>query len=310
MVRRQGAFWILGIAWWAGAVLVASRAWANAPLHIDLYGNLSKGCRTEPLPVSLESLRHRWTTLETEDPNFPTQGPDTYRGVYLDGLLEEFGVAPDAQITLLAEDQYLVAMPRSRFAEMKAFLAFERGGKPIPPMTGGPIKIVFPRDSRADFSAYLWYVKAIWVGDACGGSLEVRDAAGRAHPYTFPTSKKKLIFKRIPTAVPKGYREGWASPPTFSQVSGLWLRDVLGGHPSGAYAVEFIPYVGKSLHLPWKLAERLPILIVNGCNGQPVPVAFGGPLWVLLPTAEYGELAQWVGETSALFFLKAVRLHP
>jgi hypothetical protein len=301
------ALWLVWAFWtvWAGT----SASAATLP-QIEVYGNLPEGCRGEPRTVSLESYRDLWATLETEDPNFPAQGPGTYRGVYLGSLLDELGVATDTQITFLAEDHYVLAMPRLMFSKMKAFLAFERDGNPISPLKGGPLKIVFPKESEADPAAYIWYVKAFWIGKNCGSSVQVVDTSGRAATFTFPSSQKELFLKRIPTTVPKGYRAGWEPPPVLSEVRGLLLRDVLGGNPSGVHFVEFVPLVGKSLHLPWEVAERIPILLVNIWDGRPVPVAFGGPVWVLLPTAEYRELLQWVGEAPAFFFLKAVRLHP
>jgi DMSO/TMAO reductase YedYZ molybdopterin-dependent catalytic subunit len=86
-----------------------------------------------------------WTKLDT-----------SWRGVSIDVLFEQSGLAPNAQfVTALCYGGYTTNLPLPDVLNGQAFVAYQYDGKPLPPDHGGPARLVVPH-------LYFWK-SAKWV---------------------------------------------------------------------------------------------------------------------------------------------------
>lgn len=92
----------------------------------------------------------------------------TFRAVRLAELLERAGVGADDVIDTVALNDYRFSDRAGALIAADALLAVARDGSPIPMNAGGPIRLVFARDSEyyTFLDAWNWSLRAIVVADA------------------------------------------------------------------------------------------------------------------------------------------------
>jgi hypothetical protein len=98
-------------------------------------------------------------TLETS--TLWTEGVQSFRGVPLNVLLERLG-AEGETIAATALNDYTVEIPASDAVEGGPILAFEANGKPLSVRDKGPLWVVYPYDSGAEYQTEVIYARSIW----------------------------------------------------------------------------------------------------------------------------------------------------
>lgn len=90
-----------------------------------------------------------------------TDGPITFSGPSLASVLEEVG-AGDADVSMVAVNDYKVDMPQSRIETNAPIIANRMNGKPFSIRDKGPLWVVFPFDSHERFQTEEIYSFSIW----------------------------------------------------------------------------------------------------------------------------------------------------
>jgi DMSO/TMAO reductase YedYZ molybdopterin-dependent catalytic subunit len=99
----------------------------------------------------------KWSKLDTH-----------WRGVSVDTLLEQVGLDPRVMyVTALSYGGYTSNLPLAEVIDGQAFVAYDFEGGPLPPVHGGPARLVVPH-------LYFWK-SAKWIS---GLRLTAEDKAG------------------------------------------------------------------------------------------------------------------------------------
>ena len=96
-----------------------------------------------------------------------TEGVQRFSGPPLAALLERLGVDPEGGATLRATavNDYAIEIPAADAVPGGPILAIERGGRPMTLRGKGPIWIVYPYDSAAQYRTKVIYSRSIWQLD-------------------------------------------------------------------------------------------------------------------------------------------------
>ncbi len=89
----------------------------------------------------------------------------TFDGVPLKSLLESAGISPTDKVDTIALNQYEFADTAANLESADAILAVSRDSKPIAMDEGGPIRLVFAKDSKyfTYLDAWNWSLRTIKV---------------------------------------------------------------------------------------------------------------------------------------------------
>lgn len=89
----------------------------------------------------------------------------TFTGVPLKTLFEAAGISDGDKLSTVALNDYKFDDKAGNFTDAQGYLAIERDGKEIPMDQGGPIRIVFPSQSKYfDYlDAWNWSIRTISV---------------------------------------------------------------------------------------------------------------------------------------------------
>jgi hypothetical protein len=98
-----------------------------------------------------------------------TDGPQVFKGVLLQDLLELLGVA-EGTLRASAVNDYAVDIPVSDAVEGGPMIAYLLNGQPMSVRDKGPLWIVYPYDSRSEYRSEVIYSRSIWQLDR----MEVR----------------------------------------------------------------------------------------------------------------------------------------
>lgn len=98
-------------------------------------------------------------TVRTSTPY--TTGVQEFRGVPLKRLLDALG-ARGRLATMIALNDYRVAVPLGDAEIPGVILAFERNGEPMPVRDKGPLWLIYPLDDRPELDTRGTYAKLIW----------------------------------------------------------------------------------------------------------------------------------------------------
>lgn len=90
-----------------------------------------------------------------------TKGELTFVGVPLKTLLERVGVT-EGTLQAVAANDYSVTIPVSDAVEGGPIVAYLRDGKPMSVRDNGPLWIIYPFDSDAQFRTEEIYARSIW----------------------------------------------------------------------------------------------------------------------------------------------------
>jgi hypothetical protein len=85
--------------------------------------------------------------------------------ISISALARENGISQQSVLKTIALNDYSYSNTLKNFVTAKGYLAIARSGKPIPYDQGGPIRIIFPKDSRwAKFlDPWNWSLSSIVV---------------------------------------------------------------------------------------------------------------------------------------------------
>lgn len=113
---------------------------------------------------SMNSLKKlKPTTIRIYEPFVKKQ--QSFDVIPLAAFAKISGINSKAVLKTIALNDYVYSNSLSNFISAKAHIAIARNGKPIPYDQGGPIRIVFPKDSR--WAQYLdpwnWSLATIMV---------------------------------------------------------------------------------------------------------------------------------------------------
>ncbi len=108
----------------------------------------------------LEALDN--TTIETS--TIWTEGDHVFQGVSLAVLAEELGIEGTA-LRATAINDYTVEIPLSDAVVGGAIVAYMMDGKPMSVRDKGPLWVIYPYDSNADYRSEVVYSRSIWQLD-------------------------------------------------------------------------------------------------------------------------------------------------
>lgn len=93
-----------------------------------------------------------------------TEGVQQFRGVRMTDFLARYGIEGGI-LQLVAANDYAIEIPVDSFRPDGAILAYERNGQPMTLRSKGPLWLVYPYDSSADFRSEVIYSNSIWQLD-------------------------------------------------------------------------------------------------------------------------------------------------
>lgn len=108
----------------------------------------------------LDSLpQHSFTTS-----TIWTEGPNTYTGILLKDLLAAVG-ATGATVKATALNDYQISFPATEIAGDAPLVAYLTDGEPMSVRDKGPLWLIFPFDTNADYRTEETYARSIWQMD-------------------------------------------------------------------------------------------------------------------------------------------------
>jgi hypothetical protein len=102
------------------------------------------------------------TTIETS--TIWTDGVHSFQGVSLAVLSERLGIS-GTNLRALAVNDYAVEIPLSDAVENGPIIAYKMDGKTMSVRDKGPLWIIYPYDSSADYRTEVVYSRSIWQLD-------------------------------------------------------------------------------------------------------------------------------------------------
>jgi hypothetical protein len=102
------------------------------------------------------------TTIETS--TIWTEGTQSFQGVSLAVLVERLGVEGET-LRATAINDYAVEIPLSDAIENGPIVAYRMDGKTMSVRDKGPLWVIYPYDSNADYRSEVIYSRSIWQLD-------------------------------------------------------------------------------------------------------------------------------------------------
>lgn len=93
-----------------------------------------------------------------------TEGMQTFTGVSLVTLFKDIG-ATEGSVNAIAINNYSAPIPVTDAVEDGPILAYLANGKPMSVRDKGPLWVVYPYDSKADYQSETIYSRSIWQLD-------------------------------------------------------------------------------------------------------------------------------------------------
>lgn len=93
-----------------------------------------------------------------------TEGPQTFTGVPLARLLSEVG-ASGGTVNAIAINDYAVDIPSEDWVETGPIVSYLHNGDAMSVRDKGPLWIIYPYDSNADYQTEVIYSRSIWQLD-------------------------------------------------------------------------------------------------------------------------------------------------
>ncbi|WP_270726693.1 molybdopterin-dependent oxidoreductase [Shimia sp. Alg240-R146] len=93
-----------------------------------------------------------------------TEGVHVFTGVPLALLLDELG-SSSSTLRALAINDYAIELPVSELQDKAPILAYEMNGEPMHRRDKGPLWIIYPYDSSAEYQTSLVYSRSVWQLD-------------------------------------------------------------------------------------------------------------------------------------------------
>ncbi|EPX80523.1 molybdopterin-dependent oxidoreductase [Salipiger mucosus] len=125
---------------------------AIANTNVDGTAAFDRAMLEELDPVTFET-----TTIWTD-------GVQSFTGVPLSRLMEVVGAEADS-LSATAINDYAVQIPREDWVEDGAIVAYLNNGEAMSVRDKGPLWVVYPYDSNADYQTEVIYSRSIWQLD-------------------------------------------------------------------------------------------------------------------------------------------------
>lgn len=125
-------------------------------LTIDLGNGETREFSAEMLKSLSKTSFETWTIW--------TEGAVTFTGVELKNLLDEEGIT-SGTLKATAINDYSVEIPVADAVTGGPIVAYERDGQAMSVRDKGPLWIVYPYDSKADYQTEVVYSRSIWQLD-------------------------------------------------------------------------------------------------------------------------------------------------
>ncbi len=133
---------------------------AEAPTLLTVTADFDGDGAVEDRAYTQEALETLGETRFTTNTTW-TKGPQEFRGVLLDKILQDAKMT-SGTLVLTAANDYAITVPLAEIAGQPALLAFERNGAPMALRDKGPIWLVFPYDSADSFRNEVVYSRSVW----------------------------------------------------------------------------------------------------------------------------------------------------
>lgn len=134
-------------------------ALAEEPVLLTVTGADGAEIKTYDL-AALEALGA--TTFDTT--TIWTEGKQSFTGVSLETLFKDIG-ATEGEVNAIAINNYSVPIPVTDAVEGGPILAYLANGAPMSLRDKGPLWVVYPYDSIADYQSETIYSRSIWQLD-------------------------------------------------------------------------------------------------------------------------------------------------
>jgi hypothetical protein len=90
-----------------------------------------------------------------------TEGTPEFTGVRLADLVAKLGITSPV-LSMVAVNDYMVEVPLSDAVADGPIIAYEMEGKPMSVRDKGPLWLIYPYDSKADYQSEMIYSRSIW----------------------------------------------------------------------------------------------------------------------------------------------------
>lgn len=90
-----------------------------------------------------------------------TEGTPEFTGVRLADLVAKLGITAPV-LSMVAVNDYMVEVPLSDAVADGPIIAYEMEGKPMSVRDKGPLWLIYPYDSKADYQSEMIYSRSIW----------------------------------------------------------------------------------------------------------------------------------------------------
>lgn len=135
----------------------------TGPAVLTVTGDIAATTAGGKAEFDIDSLQALGTvTVETS--TIWTDGVIAFRGVPLNQFLEKLG-AKGTTLRIWALNDYTVDVPITDAVEGGPILAFEANGAPLSVRDKGPIWLLYPYDSNAEYQTEVIYARSIWQID-------------------------------------------------------------------------------------------------------------------------------------------------
>ncbi len=147
----------------AAAVFAEDLPTPAGDVVLTVSGNVVKTNVDQTARLDLEMLEAMGTTT-IETTTIWTEGMQVFQGVSLKALVEELGIEGTI-LRASAINDYTVEVPMSDAVEGGALVAYRLNGDAMSVRDKGPLWIIYPYDSDADYRTEVIYSRSIWQLD-------------------------------------------------------------------------------------------------------------------------------------------------
>jgi hypothetical protein len=132
------------------------------PGNNEIIFTVTNGKKTKKYSINiLKSMKT--STIKIYEPFVKKE--QSFTVITIADLAKENGISQNATLKTIALNDYAYSNTLKNFVTAKGYIAIARNSKPIPYDQGGPIRIIFPKDSR--WAKYLdpwnWSLSSIVV---------------------------------------------------------------------------------------------------------------------------------------------------
>ena len=150
---------------WLTMILAAGASAEDATPATEILLTITGAIDAAVQPLTLDRaalMALPVTTIETS--TIWTDGTHSFTGVSLADLLDEIGVT-EGTLLATAANNYTVEIPVSDAVQGGPIVAYLMDNAEMPLRDKGPLWIVYPFDSSADYRSELIYTRSIWQLD-------------------------------------------------------------------------------------------------------------------------------------------------